>query len=113
MHEMSIAVNIVTIAQDTAKKEGAKKINTIELELGKLAGVVEDALQFCYDSACIGTIAEGSKLEIISIPGQATCSECNFQFEADQMLMLCPQCGEHVLMISGGKELRVKAINVD
>lgn len=113
MHEMSIAVNIVKIARESALKEGAKKINSIEIELGKLAGVVEDALLFCYDSACAGTIAEGSKLDIISIPGQATCDSCNFQFEADQILPLCPQCSEQVWMINGGKELRVKSINVD
>ncbi|MBN2426123.1 MAG: hydrogenase maturation nickel metallochaperone HypA [Calditrichaceae bacterium] len=113
MHEMSIAVNIVKIALEAADKEKAKKINSIEIDLGKLAGVAEEALLFCYDSTCKNTIAEGSVLKINSIPGQAFCEACNYQFEADQPYMICPQCGEQVWLINGGKELKVKSVNVD
>lgn len=37
---MSIAINIVDIAVETATKNQAKKINSVVLELGKLSGVV-------------------------------------------------------------------------
>ena len=35
MHELSIAMNIVEIAEENARKEGAKTVTEIELEIGK------------------------------------------------------------------------------
>jgi len=113
MHEMSIAVNIIEIAEETARKEGAHKINSITLEIGALSGVVKDALEFCFESACKGTMAENAELELELIPAQAICESCGYPFKADQLLPLCPQCGELVFQMSGGKELKVKSINVD
>jgi len=113
MHEMSIAMNVVDIAVKTALKEKAKNINKIILEVGSLSGVVPDALEFCFDSACKGTIAEGAELELIEIQAQAICESCQYPFPTKQMVSQCPQCNEYVLNIQGGRELQVKSINVD
>ena len=113
MHEMSIAVNIVEIAEQTAKNDNASKINKIVVEVGALSGIVSDALEFCYESACKGTMAEGSTLEIIESKGTALCDNCGFTFQATQIAVRCPKCNEYVINIQGGKELRVKSINVD
>ena len=113
MHEMSIAVNIVAIAEDTARRAGAKKINAISLDLGALSGVVKDALEFCFESACKNTMAEGATLELQVIPARAVCESCGHRFEAEQMAPLCPNCGELVFQLNGGTELKVKSINVD
>jgi len=113
MHEMSIAMNLVDLAVKTAKQNQAKKINSMILELGTLAGVVREALEFCFESACKGTIAAGAKLEIVSIQGQAQCEQCGHQFKCDQIAVPCPKCGEYVFNIQGGRELKLKSVNVD
>lgn len=110
---MSIAINVVDIGIDTARQNEANKINEIVVEIGKLSGVVPDALEFCYQSASKGTIAEGSRLSLIHIPGQAYCENCKTEFETDSMVAACPECGELVFQVQGGRELRVKSINVD
>ncbi len=112
MHEMSIAVNIVEIAVQTARQNQAKKINSITVEIGALSGVVPEALTFCFEAATKNTPAEGSKLEIVYLKAQAECTKCGFVFETDQFLNICPKCGEQVFA-SGGRQLQVKAINVD
>ncbi|WP_457566274.1 hydrogenase maturation nickel metallochaperone HypA [Caldithrix abyssi] len=112
MHEMSIAMNIVDIAVQTAQKNGAHKINSITVEIGALSGVVPEALEFCFEAATKETMAEGCRLEIVYLKAQAECSGCGFKFETDQFLNLCPQCGEQVFA-AGGQQLQVKAINVD
>jgi hydrogenase nickel incorporation protein HypA/HybF len=113
MHEMSIALNIVDLSVETARQNKAEKINAIVLELGELAGVVEESLQFCFESACKGTMAEGARLEIIKLAAKAQCEHCGHEFNADQPIMHCPQCGALTFPISGGRELRIKSINVD
>lgn len=113
MHEMSIALNLVDLAVKTAQQNQAKKINSMILELGTLAGVVRDALEFCFESACKGTMAEGAKLEIITINGQANCNQCGHQFTCDNIAIPCPKCGELVFNVQGGKELKLKSVNVD
>ncbi len=112
MHEMTIAVNIVDIAVQTAQAANAKKINKITVEVGALSGVVPESLEFCFGEACKGTMAEQAELELIRIPASAHCTSCGFTFETDQFLNICPKCGREVLA-SGGQELQVKRINVD
>ncbi|MBD3223709.1 MAG: hydrogenase maturation nickel metallochaperone HypA [Caldithrix sp.] len=113
MHEMSIALNVVDIAVQNARREKAQKINEIVLEVGALSGVVAEALQFCFSSACKQTMADGATLEIIHQPAEAVCDQCGHQFDADQMLSACPQCGQTVMATQGGRELKIKSINID
>jgi len=113
MHEMSIAINIVDIAVDTARKSSAKKINEIVVDIGRLAGIIPDSLLFCYDSACKDTIAEGSQLKLNIIQAKAVCDSCGHEFDADSPVPLCPKCENLVLQVSGGRELKIKSINVD
>lgn len=113
MHEMSIAINLVDLAVETALQNKAKKINSITLELGNLAGVVQEALEFCFESACKGTIAEGAKLELINLKARAFCEHCQREFNANQIALNCPECGAFTLNVKGGRELRIKSINVD
>ncbi|MBN1407834.1 MAG: hydrogenase maturation nickel metallochaperone HypA [Calditrichaceae bacterium] len=113
MHEMSIAMNLVDLAVQTAKQNDAQKINSMVLEMGSLTGVVREALEFCFESACKGTIAEGAKLEIINIPGNAVCEHCGHRFSGDQVAVPCPKCNEYVFNIQGGRELKLKSVNVD
>ncbi len=113
MHEMSIAINIVDIAVDTALKSDAKKINEIVVDIGRLAGIIPESLLFCYDSACKDTIAEGSQLKLNIIQAKAVCDSCGFEFDADSPVPLCPKCDDFVLRVNGGRELKIKSINVD
>lgn len=113
MHEMSIALNIVDLAVATARQNQARKINAVVLELGALSGVVREALEFCFSSACKGTPAEGAALQIEPIPAIAICEQCAKEFNADQIVSACPACQSMVFNVAGGRELRIRSINVD
>jgi len=113
MHEMSIAMNIVDIACKEAQHAGAPSIATIELEVGKLAGVMMDSLNFCYESVCKGTLAENSKLVINEVVGKGHCLKCAAEFEIDSFMALCPECESYEVEILQGRELRLKAVTVN
>ena len=46
MHELSIAQNIVEISEDQVKKHKATGVDKIILQIGELAGIELDALDF-------------------------------------------------------------------
>jgi hydrogenase nickel incorporation protein HypA/HybF len=62
MHELSIALSIVEIVDEEAKRHGSAHVQSVRLRIGQLAGVARDALTFSYGLACEGTRAEGSTL---------------------------------------------------
>lgn len=113
MHEMSIAMNIVEIVSTTVQKNHAKKVNSIDLEIGELAGILVDSLTFCFDAACKGTIAEGAVLNINEIKALGKCLDCDNEFPVEMYFAICSKCGGAAVDIIQGKELAIKSINVD
>ncbi len=113
MHEMSIVTSILQIVEEQARKGGATVINSIDLEVGRLAGIELESLRFCFQSARQGTMAARAELVVDEIPGQGHCPECDRDVDLDFPLAPCPLCGQAVVEAARGRELRVKSINVD
>lgn len=112
MHELSIAVSIVDMAEEEAERRGVK-VDAVYLELGLLTGVVADALHFSYKMASDGTRLEGSRLVIKQIPVEVFCPKCNAQRVLSSMQWFCcPECGTPTSEIIHGKELAITALEV-
>ncbi|WP_299547832.1 hydrogenase maturation nickel metallochaperone HypA [Seonamhaeicola sp.] len=112
MHELSIALGIVKIAEDEAVKAKASTVESIELEIGMLSGVELDSLEFVWPSATKDTILEHSKRIINTIEGKAKCIDCDTIFSLNEYYDSCPKCQSNFKNILKGKELRVKALEV-
>ena len=113
MHELSIALSIVELAEEEARKANAYVISKVEVEIGTMAGIENEALIFCWDSAIEGTIASKAELVIHSIKGEAHCLECGKDFPAENFFVECPYCKSFRYQIIKGKELRVSSLLVD
>ncbi len=113
MHEMSIALNIIDIVSSQAKAEQAQKINRIELEIGELAGILIDSLEFCFEAASKNTLADSASLNIVKIPGKGICHDCHTEIDVDNYIVVCPNCGGFGVEITQGKELKIRSINID
>lgn len=109
MHELGIPQNIVAIAAEHAK--GAK-VQRVTLEVGKLSAIMPDAIQFCFDVCCKGTVLEGATLEIIEISGLARCRKCGGDVPLEQPFGVC-RCGSVELDLIAGEELKIKEMEVD
>lgn len=112
MHELSIAMGIVRIAEDETRKAGAQRVEAIELEIGTLAGIAFDALDFVWPAAVRDTVLEHAKRHIDVIPGMARCMDCDTQFDVSHLYDTCPVCHSNLKAIEKGRELRVKALEV-
>lgn len=113
MHELSIAMNIVEIAEENARNAKSSVINEIELDIGSQSGVVLEALEFAMQSAVLGTMLENTKVKINPIPAKAACSQCQSEFYVEELYAACPECGNLFCEIIQGKELKVKSLKVE
>ena len=112
MHELSIAMGIVDIAAKETSKAKANKVDLIVLEIGTLAGIELDALNFVWSSAVKNTVLENAIKKINIIHGEAKCSDCNTIFKLDNIYDACPNCNSYLKDIIKGKELIVKSLEV-
>ena len=112
MHELSIAMGIVDIAEKETSKAKATKVELIELEIGTLAGIEFDSLDFVWPSAVKDTVLENAIKKINIIHGEAKCSDCDTIFKLDNIYDACPKCNSYLKGIIKGKELLVKSLEV-
>jgi len=112
MHEMSIVEGIRSVIEDAAAAQGFAKVLQVRLEIGRFAGVEKDALFFAWDAVMNGSVAEGSTLEVIDLPGRAMCYDCASEVEISDRLDPCPKCGGSRLLAQGGDEMRIKDLEV-
>ena len=99
--------------EEQAATQQFERVKSVWLEIGPLAGVELDALRFGFDVVTRNSLAEGAKLEIIEMPGQAWCLQCSKTVPVSQRFDACPECGSYQLQITGGEELRIKELEVD
>ncbi len=112
MHELSIAMSIVEMAEEEALQRGVR-VSAVHLKLGALAGVVKDALIFSYEIACQGTTLEGSHLCIQDIPVVAYCPKCLGPQKIESVQwFVCSECKSPVSDVIEGRELQVAALEI-
>lgn len=112
MHELSIALGIVKIAEDETAKVNAEKVTKIELVVGVLSGVELDSLIFVWESAVKDTVLENAEKEFIVVKGRGKCVDCDTEFDMENIYDCCPNCNSNFKGILKGKELKVKALEV-
>lgn len=112
MHEMSLCEGIRQIVEDQARSHHFTRVTLLRLEIGRFAGVEKPALEFAFDAVMRGSPAEGARLEMIDLPGQAMCFDCGETVEIDDRLAPCPLCAGTRLMPEGGDEMRIRDMEV-
>jgi hydrogenase nickel incorporation protein HypA/HybF len=113
MHEVSIALSLLDIAEQHCKKEGYKGIESIVVKIGKASGVMPEALLFAFDAVKHGTLAENAHLKIKEIPVSGYCNSCKNSFSVEETFILCcPKCGDTSFRLDSGRELDVVELDV-
>ena len=106
MHELSVANNLVSKAQELLKEYHAKKALAIYVRIGELSSIEKENLEFCY-----GVLAESlpefkeCHLLIEVTKWAVKCSECGNIYYPDEHLLRCPQCNSQNSILVSGNEL--------
>jgi hydrogenase nickel incorporation protein HypA/HybF len=113
MHELSIALSILEIAEEEAARRGGARVTAVHLKLGPLSGVVPRALVAAYELAREGSPLATSELVVKEVPLVAFCPQCR----AERMLesiqcFCCPICGTATSEIVSGRELEIIALEL-
>ena len=108
MHELSITQSIVDAVTDHA--DGARVVG-IRLTVGRLSGVVPDAMRFCFELITEGTPLQGARLDIDEPDGRAHCASCGDDFTVPDFILLCP-CGSADVRLLAGRELTITSLEV-
>jgi hydrogenase nickel incorporation protein HypA/HybF len=109
MHELGITRNIAAIVLEAAK---GKRVTRIGVDIGVLAGIMADAVAFCFDVVAKGTPLEGAKLEIRRIEGAALCRQCDTEFPIENLHTPC-SCGSRNVAVLRGEELMIKTMETE
>jgi hydrogenase nickel incorporation protein HypA/HybF len=113
MHELSIAMSIVEMAEEESAKRGVQ-VTAIHLKLGALSGVVKEALLSSYEMAREDTPLQHAELIIEEVPVVVFCQKCQQQRPLHSVqLFCCAECGAPTAEIVQGKELEVVALEVE
>lgn len=113
MHELSIAVALVDLAEGAAARLGVDRIQALHVRVGPLAGVVEEALTFSFEIASAGTVVEGARLLLERAPLLAFCPVCNEEKSIPTPQHLrCPACHTSTPDVRSGRQLELAAVEV-
>ncbi|HEV3278090.1 MAG TPA: hydrogenase maturation nickel metallochaperone HypA [Terriglobia bacterium] len=112
MHELSIAMSIVEMAEQESEQRGAR-VGAIHLRLGPLAGVVKEALLSAYELACENTSLEGSTLIVEDVPILVYCPQCRERRTLNSMRFQCPECQTPTPEVLQGRELEIFALELE
>jgi len=114
MHELSIALSIVEMAEEESRKHGAARVCAVHLRLGPLSGVVRGALESCFEMACGDSSLAGSRLVIEDVPIVIHCPSCSAERPAVSMQQMeCSVCHTPADSVVHGRELEVVALEID
>ncbi len=113
MHEMSLAEGVLQLVEETAKREGARRVKTVVLEIGRLSSVEPESLRFCFEAVTRDSVAAGAELSIIEVAGSGWCMSCAETVALAEVFGECPQCGGFQVQATGGTEMRVKEIEIE
>jgi hydrogenase nickel incorporation protein HypA/HybF len=108
MHELAITQSMVDAIVD---RLGPTRVTAVHVRIGRVSGVVPDAVRFCFDLVAEGTPVEGARLEITEPEGRARCRGCAAEFGVDDLLLLCA-CGSADVELLAGGELAISAVEV-
>ncbi|HEY1658781.1 MAG TPA: hydrogenase maturation nickel metallochaperone HypA [Candidatus Sulfotelmatobacter sp.] len=113
MHELSIAMSIIELAEEESERRGAQ-VTAVHLKLGELSGVVKDALLGSFELACEQSSLRKARLVVEDIPIRIFCPKCDAQRPITSIqLFRCAVCGTPSAEVVQGRELEVIALEIE
>lgn len=111
MHELSIAIRVIESAEGHLRAAGGGRVVSIQLRVGRLAGVVPEALQAAVVMAAQDTPLESTSVEIEEVAVRIWCPACRTEVELPGLVPLaCPACGTRSGDVRAGDELELVSL---
>lgn len=114
MHELGLITSVVDATKRVALENHAKKITAINLRIGEMTEVIEDAMQFSFEILAEDEpLLKNCKLNIEFVHPKSECGMCGAVFEHDRFERVCPKCGNDITTLIDGTNLDIASIEIE
>lgn len=113
MHELAVCQALVRQVHRIARDRQARRIVSVTLRIGPLAGVEPALIEAAYPLASAGTPAANATLRIERTPLRVRCLECGAESHVSPMRLTCRSCGGGHIEIRSGDELLLASIELE
>lgn len=111
MHEMSVATNILDLAEKSM--DGHRQLLSVTVQIGALAGLEIESLRFSFEALRKSTPYPEVQLVIEEVPGTGVCESCGREIHMEEPFALCPACNTYSVRVTRGQELKLISIEVE
>ena len=112
MHEFGIMQSTLETAAQKTRAAGATQVHRLRLRVGKLSGVVPEALRFAFDALKEKTVAAQAELEMEEVTAACWCAGCAAEFESADLKYECPRCHQPSGDLRRGKEMELALLEI-
>lgn len=120
VHEVAAAQAAVETALAEARRQGARRVTGVEVEVGTLEGIGAEQLEAAFEEHARGTIAQGASLSVRYRPARGVCDDCGHAADVDlggahfhgAPPAACERCGGR-LSFTGGRGVTVLSARLD
>ncbi len=115
MHELSLAQSLLRQLHDLAAQNGAKLVSKVTVEIGPLAGIVQDSFAFGFTTlAAESPVTKGAALVIKTSMPEYQCLDCNHIMPASLKRPLnCPVCQSAMVIPRGGSDIILLQVEME
>lgn len=105
MHELSYIIRMADLAAAEAQRNDLHTVDTVEIRVGAMTGLIPEYLSHYYPEAVKGTILDGSRLLIDYRHVQSECTACGTVYAPSrENEYCCPVCGSPRGKLLSGRE---------
>jgi hydrogenase nickel incorporation protein HypA/HybF len=113
MHELAVTQSLLDIALRHAAQAGAVRVTDLNLVIGQLSSIVDDSVQFYWDTLCQGTLCQGAQLHFERVPVELQCRDCGTTYGLAGSLTRCPRCRSTRARVTAGEEFHLESIQIE
>ena len=113
MHELGIVVHVIKQVEEIAKKNNAKEVKELTLEVGEVSGVVKEYFVDAFEWSKKRTeYMKDCQLVYITIEGKSYCQDCKKTYKTVDHGRTCPNCGSPNTYLITGRDVSIRDIKV-
>jgi hydrogenase nickel incorporation protein HypA/HybF len=113
MHELSIATRLVAVVTRVKEENSADRVGLITVDIGLLAGIDRESLDFCFEAITKGTALEGAHLKIEEVRPVGKCRRCGEEYEVKLDDFTCPACASTDFEMLSGSEISIREVEIE
>ena len=111
MHEQSLIRTLLKQVEEIRRQHDAEQVVEVRVEVGPLSGVEPLLLESAFEQLVPDSMAVGARLVIDEVSLLARCASCDCDFEVDDFVFRCHQCGGNVRVVRGD-ELQLVSVSL-